>query len=62
LIALPTRQISTFDVNVSKRTNSAAGDQAASVSAVESVVTLTFTSWNRIAGWLRRLEGLRIAA
>jgi len=26
------------------------------------LVSQTFASWNRIAGWLRRLEGLRAAA
>jgi hypothetical protein len=28
----------------------------------EDLVAQTFTSWNRIAGWLRRLNGLRGAA
>jgi integrase len=32
------------------------------LSRVKSVVTLTFVSWNQIAAWLRRLEGLRGAA
>jgi len=26
--------------------------------ATSDLVTLTFASWNQIAGWLRRLEGL----
>jgi hypothetical protein len=25
---------------------------------VTDVASLTFTSWNKIAGWLRRLQGL----
>jgi hypothetical protein len=32
------------------------------LSRVKSVVSLTFVSWNQIAAWLRRLEGLRGAA
>jgi len=28
----------------------------------ENVVSQTFASWNQIAGWLRRLAGLRDAA
>lgn len=35
---------------------------AIALSAVESVVTLNFTSWNQMAAWLRRLDGLRRAA
>jgi hypothetical protein len=31
-------------------------------SAEESLVTLTFASWNRIGEWLRRLEQLRKVA
>jgi hypothetical protein len=31
-------------------------------SADEKMVSQTFASWNQIAGWLRRLEGLRNAA
>ena len=31
-------------------------------SADEKMVTLTFAGWNQIAGWLRRLDGLRGAA
>jgi hypothetical protein len=28
---------------------------------VESSLTQIFTSWNRMAGWLRQIEGLRRA-
>jgi hypothetical protein len=35
---------------------------APSESADERVVSQTFTSWNRSAGWLRRIEALRGAA
>ena len=30
--------------------------------ATSDLVTLTFTSWNQIGVWLRRLEALRQAA
>jgi len=32
------------------------------LSRLSGVVTLTFSSWNQIAGWVRRLDGLRGAA
>ena len=41
---------------------SAATDHAETVNSVESVVRLHFASWNRVAGWLRRLAALQRAA
>ena len=38
----------------------AMGEKA--VSALESVVTLTFASWNRMVVWLRQLDSMRSAA
>ena len=32
------------------------------ISPLWRVVSLSFTSWNRIAGWLQRIEALRVAA
>jgi len=40
----------------------AVGDDQNPLSLLESVVSLTFASWNQIAGWLRQLDGLREAA
>jgi hypothetical protein len=37
-------------------------DQEKSSNSFEEVVSQTFVSWNQIATWLRRLEGLRDAA
>jgi hypothetical protein len=37
-------------------------DHANPLSAVESVVTLTFASWNQMSSWLRDLQGLQRAA
>jgi hypothetical protein len=35
---------------------------AASESADEKMVSLNFTSWNQLDGWLRQVDGLRRAA
>jgi hypothetical protein len=37
-------------------------DQDASLSRVESVVTLNFASWNQLEGWLRQVDRVRRAA
>jgi hypothetical protein len=51
-----------FDGNRFNRTAATAplfNDLAPSESADEKMVTLTFASWNQIAGWLGRLAALR---
>jgi hypothetical protein len=40
----------------------ASEDDRNALSALESVVSLNFTSWNQIGEWLRRVEALRYAA
>jgi hypothetical protein len=37
-------------------------DHPATLSAVESVVSLNFASWNQLDGWLPQVEGLRRVA
>ena len=37
-------------------------DHKSSLFLEEMVVSQTFTSWNQIAAWLRRIEGIRVAA
>jgi len=41
---------------------SASPDEQKSQNSEGKVVSRIFASWNQIAGWLRRLEGLRDAA